>query len=601
MFDPKKPPSTLAEMAQRAFANHAQSAFLGAKNRETKEYEYSSYGDVASRVRNMAGGLLQLGLTRGERAAILSENRPEWAIADLACQMLGVISVSLFSTLPSNQVLTILQDSGAKLIFVSDAKQLKKIEAIRDQLPELKHVILSDGEDESALGFSELERRGEEYFARNLGEYESTWPAALDDDVATLIYTSGTGGEPKGVMLTHRNIISNLEAIINSIQFSSEDSFLSFLPLAHVYERTAGYYLPMRVGARISYCESLFTVDKNLREVSPTIMFCVPRLYDSIREKLFSAAEALPTDQREKYLDALALAQKAGAVKGYIPDAPHLGLMEQVKYKIYDAKVYSKIRERFGGKLRCFVAGGAPLPPQLGALFLGMGIEILEGYGLTETAPVIAVNRPHEIRLGTVGKVLDNVEVRIAEDGEIDVRGPSIMKGYWNKPDATKEALTVDGWFHTGDIGALENGILKITDRKKDLLVLANGKKVAPAPIEMRFAQSPFISQAVLLGDKLKAVTALVVPNFENLKAWVQQQSINCETDELLFQDARVLKLFKDEIEKYSEGLADFERIKKFALIDKPFSVEDGELTPTLKVKRRIVAQKYAHLIGGEE
>jgi long-chain acyl-CoA synthetase len=606
MFDPKKPPSTLAEMAHRSFVAHADRPFLCSKAKGAIEYEYASYAQVAARVRYLAGGLLKIGIARGDRVAILSENRIEWAITDLACQMIGAISVPLFSTLPSNQVHVILEDSGASLVLVSNASQVKKIEQIRDRLPALKYVVICDGEAEGALGFSQLERDGEEYFAARPGEYETTWPAAMPDDVATIIYTSGTSGVPKGVMLCHRNIIANLECIIFSIHLSSEDVFLSFLPLAHVYERTAGHFLPTRLGARIAYCESLFTVDKNLREVQPTIMFCVPRLYESMREKLFSVADNMPANQKAKYLDALALAQKAGTVRGKLPDATPLSLIEKIKYKIYDAKVYSKIRIRFGGRLRYFVAGGAPLPPQLGALFHGLGASILEGYGLTETSPVIAVNRPEEIRLGTVGRVLSNVEVKIESDGEICVRGNSIMKGYWNKPDATAECLTPDGWFHTGDIGELNGGILKITDRKKDLLVLANGKKVAPAPIEMKLTQSPYIAQAVLLGDKMKAVSALIVPRFEAVAKWQHEQSNDSDNKEqdhqaALLNSPQVLALFKDEIKKYSDGLADFEKIKKWALLSSPFSVENGELTPTLKVKRRVVAEKYSSLLGNEE
>lgn len=604
MLDPRKSPATLAEMAQRSFVLHADNPCLGVKNRETKQYEYSSYAKIAARVRYVASALLELGLSRGERVAILSENRPEWVIADLACQMLGVISVPLFSTLPPNQVLTILQDSGAKVVFISNATQLKKIETIRSELVDVQCVVVSessDAEGENVVSFADFEQRGQEYSEQNPGVYESAWPAAMPDDVATIIYTSGTSGEPKGVMLTHRNILANLSVITTAIELSDKDSFLSFLPLAHVYERTASYYLPFRIGARISYCESLFTVDKNLREVEPTIMVAVPRLYESMREKVYSAADTLPENQKPKYLDALALAQKAGAVKGRLPGAPKLSLVEWIKHKIYDARVYSRIREKFGSNLRILVAGGAPLPPQLGALFLGMGVEILEGYGLTETSPVIAVNRPGQIHLGTVGQVLENVDVKIEGDGEICARGPSIMKGYWNKPEATQAVLTKDGWFHTGDIGGLENGVLRITDRKKDLLVLANGKKVAPQPIEMKLSQSPYIAQVVLIGDKLKAVTALVVPHFENVKEWASEQSIEGDDHELLLKNLQVNQLFRGEIEKFSDGLADFERIKKFSLVPQPFSVEGGELTPTLKVKRRVVAEKYAHLIGSTE
>ncbi|HEX8833942.1 MAG TPA: long-chain fatty acid--CoA ligase, partial [Abditibacteriaceae bacterium] len=492
MFDPSKAPLTLAELAHRSFARHTASRCLGVKDKATKTYKYATYGEIALRVRHVTGGLLKLGLGRGDRAAILAENGPEWAIADLACQMMGAISVPMFATLPAVQVRGILHDSGASLIFVSNRAQLAKIEAIIAELPELKTVVVMEelaeevqpniGNSAVLLKYSELENSGNEYLQKNVTEYESTWPAASADDVATIIYTSGTTGEPKGVMLTQRNIISNLEAIISVLSMSHEDSFLSFLPLAHIYERTAGFFLPLRLGASIAYCESLFTVDKNLREVQPTIMFCVPRLYESMREKLFSAADALPDGKKEKYLDALALAKKHGAAKGHMADAPSLSFMENIKLKMYDMAVYSKVREKFGGHLRAFVSGGAPMAPELGALFGGMGVTVLEGYGLTETSPVIAVNRPNRVRLGTVGEGVASVEIRIADDGEILVRGASVMKGYWNKPEETKAAIDSERWFHTGDIGEFTDGYLKITDRKKDLLVLANGKKVAPAP-----------------------------------------------------------------------------------------------------------------------
>lgn len=603
MLDPRKPPATLAEMAQRSFVENAERPYLGSKPAGAAKYSYATYGEVSRRVREIAGGLLDVGLARGDRAAILSENRPEWAISDLACQMCGVITVPFYATLPAHQIATILHDCGAKLLFVSDEKQLKKIVEIREELPELKHIVVfdeSEGAKETApaMAWAELAECGQNYWKQNPGGYETLWVAALPDDVATLIYTSGTTGEPKGVMLSSRNILSNIEQIVTSIELSHTDSFLSFLPLAHVYERTAGYYLPTRLGASIAYSESLFSVDKNLQEVKPTIMFSVPRLYEAMREKLFSAADSLPENQRAKYLDALSLAQKVGAHRGKLSDAPAPGLVEKVKYKLYDSLVYSKIREKFGGRLRYFVAGGAPLHPQLGALFLGMNVVILEGYGLTETSPVISVNRPGDVHLGTVGKVLENLEVKIAEDGEICVRGASVMKGYWNREEDTREVLCPDGWLHTGDIGVLRGDILKITDRKKDLLVLANGKKVAPAPLELDFLQSEYIAQIVLLGDRLKAVAALIVPEFEKLEAWAKEQGISSAQPEELIADRKVNQLFRAEIEKYSAGLADFERVKKIVLLEAPFTVENGEMTPTLKIKRRVVAAKYTDKIS---
>ncbi len=608
MLDPNKPPQTLAEMAQRSFVQFAEKPFLGVKDADGS-YKYATYGEIALRVRLTAGGLLALGLSRGDRLAIISENRPEWVITDLACQMIGVIVVPMFSTLPPAQVQYILQDSGARAVLVSTPQQRAKIDAIAGQVADLQAVIGVEAEAAKSLPGSgvtvvsstELEKRGEIHLAVHPDDYETSWPAALTDDVATIIYTSGTTGNPKGAMLSHKNMVSNVEAILRSIRkLSEKDLFLSFLPLAHVYERTAGYYLPTRLGAPIAYCESLFTVDKNLREAQPTVMFCVPRLHETMRDKILSQAKTMPEGQRSKFLDALELAKKAGAAEGKLPGAQGLSLGEKLKHKVYDAMVYSKVREKFGGRLWAFVSGGAPMSPELGAMFLGMGVTILEGYGLTETAPVIAFNRPGHVRLGTVGEILDGVEVKIAEDGEILVHGPTVMKGYWNKPEETKDAIDSGGWFHTGDLGAIEDGSLRITGRKKDLLVLANGKKVAPAPIELRLSDSPYIAQVVLLGDKQKAVSALIVPHLERVRDWAKSQNINAADDAALLQLPEIQGLFRREIDAHSENLADFEKVRKVALVGRAFSVEEGELTPTLKIKRNVIAEKFGNLVLGE-
>jgi len=609
MFDPTQPPATLAELAHRSFVQFTAEPCLGTKDKAAGAYKFQTYGQIAMRVRHAAMGLSALGLERGQRAAIVAENAPEWAIADLACQMLGAISVPLFSTLPAGQVKSILRDCGAVLVFVSDGVQRKKIDEIQTELPELKTVVCFDesaadqtvsteaptnvgnadaAEKRKILSFAELERRGEAEIHANKTGYEMIWPAAAAGDSATIIYTSGTTGEPKGVVLTHRNIISNVESVISVLSLSHQDSFLSFLPLAHIYERTAGFYLPLRLGASIAYCESLFTVDRNLKEFQPTVMFVVPRLLEAFREKMYSAVKHIPEDQKAKYLDALALAKKAGAARGEMGGAPGLSLVENIKLKVYDARVYSKIRENFGGRIRAFVSGGAPLPPELGALFGGLGLPLLEGYGLTETAPVIGVNRPGRVRLGTVGETVASVKVKIADDGEICVRGDSVFTQYWNKPEQTAEAIR-DGWFHTGDLGALEGQYLRITGRKKDLLVLGNGKKVAPQPIELVLTESPLIAQVVLLGDGQKAVSALIVPNSEAVTEIDATGNL---------QSPEMQNAFRDEISKLTRHLADFEKIKKFHLLDEPFSVENGELTPTLKIKRAVVAKRYAHLSG---
>ena len=479
MFDPKQAPQTLAELAQRAFSDYAAQDCLGVKNKESKAYEYATYAKVGERVKNVACGLLELGLARGERLAILAENRPEWAICDLACQMLGVVSVPLFATLPPSQAKGILLDCGASAVLVSGVSQLQKIAAIYEELPDLQHVFTMD-EIEDQTSFSQLEQRGIEYSKSNPTEYESTWPAAETNDVATIIYTSGTTGTPKGVMLSHRNIIANVEAVGDALRehygAMKSEVFLSFLPLAHIYERSAGFFLPLRLGAAIAYCESLGTVAANLKEARPTLMMCVPRLYESLGDKIYGRAKTLDEDKRIEYSKSLDLAKQQGYVLGSWPDAKPLSIMEKLKFKVYDAKVYSQIRDTLGGRLRAFISGGAPMSPDLGALFLGVNVTVLEGYGLTETSPVIAVNRPGKIRLGTVGPPVNCVEVKIESDGEICVRGASISKGYWNKPQETAESF-IDGWFHTGDLGSLDGGILKITGRKKDLLVLGNGKK----------------------------------------------------------------------------------------------------------------------------
>ncbi len=590
MFDPNKAPATLPELAHRTFTRFAARPYLGEKNKATKAYEFQSYAQIAARVRNLSGAWLQLDFERGTRIAILAENEANWAIIDLACQMCGLVVVPLFSSLPAGQIETILLDCGASGIWVGNAKQAAKIAEIRANLPDLKHVW-----EFAAIG--QLESEGAAFLAKNPGLYESTWPAALPDDTATIIYTSGTTGNPKGVMLSQRAFVSNAEGICTiGPHLGETDVFLSFLPLAHVYERLAGHFFPLRIGASIGYAESLFTLDKNFGEVRPTMMACVPRLLESTREKLLSTS-GVPKEKRETYAAALDLALKAGLKKGRFPGALTLSLPEKIKFLVYDRLVYAKIRDKFGGRMKHFISGGAPMAPEVGALFLGLGMEVLEGYGLTETAPVIAVNRPGQVQLGTVGPALPGAEIKIESDGEILTRGAGVMQGYYNHPDATQAAIDAQGWFHTGDVGVMQNGNLKITDRKKDLIILGNGKNVAPQPIEIRLQESRFIAQAVLLGDGQKAVAALIVPHFPNLHEWAKEQQIAAANDAELVKLAAVNALFKREIEAQTPHLADFEKVRKFAVLPEAFSTQNGELTPTLKVKRRVVAEKFGALV----
>lgn len=602
MLDPSQAPATLAELAQRSFVRFAERPCLGSRDPQGAGYHYLTYGEVAAKVRALALGLRARGLQRGYRVAILSESRPEWGITDLACQMAGLVSVPIFPSLPSGQVAGLLADCGATAIVVENAKQLKKLPDVLDLTPQLRWAAMIEGAPAAAAGRLEICSLADIATAGMPGEYESLWPAVMPEDLATIIYTSGTTGVPRGVMLTHRNLASNAVAISGLLPLSEQDVFFSFLPLAHVYERTGGFYMPLFLGASVAYCENLFTIDRNMMQVQPTFMLSVPRLYETIRDKMIAATGRLNPSQKSSFEEALLLAKRMGAIRGRQPDAGSLSLLEQVRYRIYDRAVYAKIRAQFGGRLRNFVCGGAPLPPELGALFLGVGLEILEGYGLTETAPVLSVNRPGAVRLGSTGEPIPGVTLRIADDGEILARGPGIMKGYWNQPEATAEVLDQDGWFHTGDLGQLEDNYLRITGRKKDLLVLANGKKVAPAPIELKLGDSPFIEQAVLVGDSRKGIVALLVPRIPAVRETLQQSgTILPEQDQKLVQEPAVIMFFRQVVDGLTAHLAEFERIKKIVLLDHPLSVEAGELTPTLKVKRKVVAEKYASLITNED
>jgi long-chain acyl-CoA synthetase len=598
MFDPQKSPATLPELIKRSFAAHVAKPCMGTITPGAAEYQYASYGEIEKRVRDIAGGLLFLGIRRGDRVAILAENSPDWAVCDLACQMVGAITVPLFATLPAEQVEYIVQDSAPRLMFVSDAAQCEKARKVQAEFDRLEVIVAFDksAADEKVLSLGDVELSGENYLTENPGLYESTWPAAAADDIATLIYTSGTTGHPKGVQLTHRNLISNVEAVSKIPAFDDKEVFLSFLPLAHVYERSMGFLLPLWLGAAIAYCESLFTVDKNLREAQPTIMLAVPRFYEMVTGKLFGKIKTLPDDKREKFMEALSLAIKAGSAKGGRPGAEKLSLAERAKYLIFDRMVYQKIRQNFGGRVKYFVVGGAPLPPDTASLFWGIGIPLLEGYGLTETSPLLSVNLPDKSQIGSVGPLIENVEVKIAADGEILARGNSIFTGYWNKAKETYQALDSEGWFHTGDLGALNDGFLKITGRKKDLLILANGKNVAPAPIEFELAQSSYISQIILLGDNMKGIGALIVPEFETLHDWAKENKLVYEKDGQLIHLPEVQKLYRDEIDARSTALADFEKVKQIVLLEYPFTIENGEMTPTLKLKRHVIAKSYKQM-----
>ena len=560
-------------------------------------YQPISSRALADRVRHVALGLGALGVSAGDRVAIFSENRPEWAITDYACVTHGFADVPLYPNLPPEQAAYIIRDSGAVAIFVSDGAQAAKIAQVRHQCPTLKTVISFAEERTNGVDhtLSELEAKGTAVDDEaHRAAYRAQANAVKPDDVATLIYTSGTTGDPKGVMLTHDNLFSNVMAAASAIPFVGTDIGLSFLPLSHIFERMAGHYLMFHVGCSIAYAESIDTVPIDMQTVRPTLVLSVPRLYEKMYARVLENALAGGGLKKNIFFWARKVAEEWADEKlaGLEPS----GLLA-IKYRVAQKLVFSKLQTRTGGRLRYFVSGGAPLASEINKFFYAAGLVILEGYGLTETSPVISVNTPSAFRIGCVGKLMPGVEVSIASDGEILTRGPHVMKGYYNKPDATQEAIDPDGWFHTGDIGELRDGFLAITDRKKDIIVTAGGKKIAPQPIESLIKTNKYVSQAVVIGDKRKFPVVLVVPNWEQVEKYARYKNIIWTDRPQLLQMPTIQMKMEKEVRSQLEGLARFETPKKIALLEHDFSIERGELTPTLKVKRRVIDKTYKDVI----
>jgi long-chain acyl-CoA synthetase len=551
-----------------------------------------SYQQLADKVQDLSLGLLELGVRPGDRVAILSENRPEWAIADYACLTARCTDVPIYPTLPVKQVEYTLCDSGAVAIFVSTRHQLEKVTAIRSRVAGLKHVISFDNgaNGSDVLTLDQVISRGRSARARH-PRWKETALEAKPDDLATLIYTSGTTGDAKGVMLTHGNITSNVTTSCRLFTFRDTDECLSFLPLSHIFERMFGHYSMFHAGVVINYAESVDTVASDMERWRPTLMASVPRLYEKIYARVLERVRSGSAVKKRLFFWAKDVGERWIDLRLSGQPIPAALAAQQ---RIADKLVFAKMRERTGGRLRFFISGGAPLSPDIARFFHAAGMPILEGYGLTETSPVIAVNTFEHLRLGTVGRPIPGVEVKIAPDGEILTRGPHVMIGYYRKPEATAEALDGDGWFHTGDIGMLDSdGFLKITDRKKDLIVTAGGKNIAPQPIESLVKTSKFVSNAVMLGDRRRFPIMLVVPNETNLTAWAESQNIKAESFEALIQLPEVQSRMDREVRTTLRDLASFEVPKRLLLLPRDFSVESGELTPTLKIKRRVVEQHH--------
>jgi long-chain acyl-CoA synthetase len=548
-------------------------------------------------VEELSMGLRALGVDKGDRVALLSENRPEWAYTDLASLCAGAVDVPIYPNLLAEQVLYILNDSQAKVALVSTPAQARKLAEVRDKATHLKYVIRFDEPPlEGTMSLDEVRAKGALALATDREAVKRRAMEVKPDDLATLIYTSGTTGDPKGVMLLHSNIVSNVQGALDTFaDFGAGDVALSFLPLCHIFERMGGHYLMLQQGVTIAYAESVDKVPANMVEVRPTLMLSVPRLYEKMYARVQEKVASDSALRQKVFRWAVGVGRRAFQAQ---LDKRPLGAGLKVQRAIADRLAFGKIRERTGGRLRLFVSGGAPLAREIAEFFGAVGLNILEGYGLTETSPVIAVNTPDALKPGTVGRPLKGVEVKIAEDGEILTRGPHVMKGYFGKPQATAEAIDADHWFHTGDVGLIDaDGFLVITDRKKDIIVTSGGKNIAPQPIENVLKTHTLITEIVMIGNKRNFPSALVVPNFDALEKWARENGVSAASRAELVADPKVIALYEKTINDLSGHLAQFERIKKIALLPHEFTLEAGELTPTLKVKRRVVEQKYKDVI----
>lgn len=548
--------------------------------------------EVYRRIARVALALARLGVKPGDRVALLSENRPEWTIADLAILSCGAINVPLYPTLTADSCEFILKDSGARAVFVSNPEHLRKICSVWPNLPDLEFAALIDGSPESGQAggrirpWAELCAEGD-CTAEELGEFQRLHGAVQPGDVSSFVYTSGTTGTPKGVMLTHRNIVSNMLATPPGI-VETGDLALSFLPLSHVYERMVDFVFLQR-GVCIAYAESIEAVAQNLLEVRPTVAAAVPRFFEKLYVRVLQSLQEATWARRKLFWWAMSIGRRA--LQCHIDERPVPALL-RVERRLAERLVFQRLRDRLGGRIRCFMSGGAPLAAELAFFFNAAGLIICEGYGLTEASPVVACTTPSRVRPGTVGRPLEGVEVRLAGDGEILARGPNIMMGYYNQPEETARVLR-DGWLHTGDVGEFTaQGDLRITDRKKDLLKTAGGKFVAPQPIENMLRASGYVLNAVVIGDRRPYVAALIVPNLDRLAGLA-----GADSPAERVRHPQVLAFMQRLVDQVNTRLAPFEQVKRFALLDHDFTVETGELTPTMKVRRTLVETQYRDVV----
>ncbi|HEX5761406.1 MAG TPA: long-chain fatty acid--CoA ligase [Thermoanaerobaculia bacterium] len=556
-------------------------------------YQPVSTAELVDRVRRLAKALHELGVKPGDRVGLMSDNAPHWPTVDFAVLSLGGVVVPIYPTLLPDQAAFIANDCGAKILILETQEHLDGFLRERANTPAVERYVAIHGasNDPRVTSLETLIASGA---GVDPAWFEQRARSPQPEDLATFIYTSGTTGKPKGVMLTHHNIASNVVAAMEVLPVEGSFTALSFLPLSHSFERTVDYAYFYK-GCTIAYAESVQTVAQNFQEVKPQVFVSVPRVYEKVLSRVQESVAASPASKQKIFRWAEGVGRQALPWRLKLAHPP--GLLG-LKLKLADKLVFHKIRERLGGRFRFALSGGAPLGRDVAEFFWAAGIPIYEGYGLSETSPVISVNPPGRVKLGTVGPPIPGVSVRIAEDGEILSRGPNIMKGYWNNPEGTAEVIDPDGWFHTGDIGEVdEDNYLRITDRKKELIVNAYGKNVAPAPIENALKASRFIGQAVVIGDRRQFLSALLVPDFEAVRPWAQRQGIEAGSAEALLAEPRVRELFGQEVDAVNKNLAHFEQIVSWDLLPNEFTLETGELTPTQKVKRRVINEKYGGII----
>lgn len=598
------------------------STFLLHKVKE--EWLEISYKQVLDTADALSAYFLEMGIKKGDRLALIIENSVDWVLYDQGLQQIGAVNVSIYPTLSETEIEYILNDSGARTILVGNQFLLRKILKVANNCPDLQRIIpvFEDYEkytnDKSlnagVISFQSLIQEGKNILNQYRSEIAIAREAILPSDLTSLIYTSGTTGTPKGVMLTHSNFVQNVKVCLEQIPvIDKNDLFLSFLPLSHVFERTATYHVCSAVGSKIAFAQSLELLAKNMAEVKPSVMSCVPRLLERIHDKAMKNGTAAGGLKAKIFLWAIATGKEYREVKeaGKSP-----GIFLNISKSIAEKLVFSKIKEKTGGRLKFMISGGAALPKNVGEFFGNLGIKILEGFGLTETSPVMSVTEYHRQVYGTVGRIIPGIEVAIQDveskklitvqthdtfnenfecaEGEIIVRGHCVMKGYWNKPQETAEVIDQDGWFHTGDVGRFYNGNLQITDRIKNMLVNAYGKNIYPTPVENTYLKSPKIEQIFLIGDKREYVTAIIIPSKEVLQETFHLNEEYFQEKDSFIRDQKILDWLNEDIRKYSNELAKFERMKSFLVKRNPFSIEEGEITPTMKAKRKVIERKYA-------